>query len=83
MSISMKKPLSQPERILLREAWKHEANDFTPWLAEEETLGWQADVGYTPLNAGKFDNLDPRLISGQLQLLQFSEASVPLMDALQ
>jgi hypothetical protein len=29
----MKKPLSKLERAPLREAWKHEANDFTPWLA--------------------------------------------------
>jgi len=34
----MKKPLSKLERVPLREAWKHEANDFTPWLAEEDNL---------------------------------------------
>ena len=28
------KPLSKLERVPLREAWKHEAGDFTPWLAE-------------------------------------------------
>jgi hypothetical protein len=28
----MKKPLSKLERVPLREAWKHEANDFTSWL---------------------------------------------------
>ncbi len=28
----MKKPLSKLELVPLREAWKHEANDFTPWL---------------------------------------------------
>ena len=28
----MKNPLSQLDRVPLREAWKHEANDFTPWL---------------------------------------------------
>lgn len=28
----MNPPLSQLERVPLREAWKHEANDFTPWL---------------------------------------------------
>ena len=32
----MSKPLSKLERVPLREAWKHEANDFTPWLAEED-----------------------------------------------
>ena len=34
----MKKSLSKLERVPLREAWKHEANDFTPWLAQEENL---------------------------------------------
>lgn len=29
----MKKPLSKLERVPLREAWKHEANDFRPRLA--------------------------------------------------
>jgi len=29
---------SKLERVPLREAWKHEANDFTPWLAEEDNL---------------------------------------------
>lgn len=28
---------------------------------EQETLGWLASVGYTPLNAHDLDNLDPRL----------------------
>ena len=30
--------LSKLERVPLREAWKHEANDFTPWLAEPANL---------------------------------------------
>lgn len=30
--------LSKLERVPLRKAWKHEANDFTPWLAEPENL---------------------------------------------
>jgi hypothetical protein len=34
----MKKSLSRLERVPLREAWKHEANDFTPWLAQVENL---------------------------------------------
>lgn len=33
----MKKSLSKLERVPLREAWKHEANGFTPRLAEDET----------------------------------------------
>ena len=31
------KLLRKLERVPLREAWKHEANDFTPWLAVEGT----------------------------------------------
>jgi len=30
--------LSKLERVPLREAWKHEAGDFTPWLAETDNL---------------------------------------------
>ena len=36
--------LSKLERTPLREAWKHEANDFTPWLAEEDNLNTLADA---------------------------------------
>ncbi len=32
------KPLSKLERVPLREAWKHEAGYFTPWLAEAANL---------------------------------------------
>ena len=31
-------PLSKLERVPLREAWKHESSDFTPWLAEDNNL---------------------------------------------
>ncbi|WP_411870923.1 DUF4268 domain-containing protein [Vulcanococcus limneticus] len=31
-------PLSKLKRVPLREAWKHEASDFTPWLAEDDNL---------------------------------------------
>lgn len=31
-------PLSKLERLPLRQAWRHEANDFTPWLAEDDNL---------------------------------------------
>ena len=31
-------PLSKLERVPLRQAWRHEANDFTPWLAEDDNL---------------------------------------------
>ncbi|MEI6761802.1 MAG: DUF4268 domain-containing protein [Betaproteobacteria bacterium] len=40
----MKKSLSKLERVPLREAWKHEANDFTPWLSEAENLNALADA---------------------------------------
>ena len=39
-----KKNLSKLERVPLREAWKHEAGDFTPWLAEEENLNTLVDA---------------------------------------
>jgi hypothetical protein len=39
----MKKPLSKLDRVPLREAWKHEANDCTPWLAEEANLNTRAE----------------------------------------
>ena len=31
-------PLAKLKTVPLREAWKHEATDFTNWLAEEENL---------------------------------------------
>ncbi len=37
-------PLSKLERVPLREAWKHEASDFTPWLAEDDNLDSLADA---------------------------------------
>lgn len=36
--MSTKNNLSKLERVQLREAWKHEAGDFTPWLAEPDNL---------------------------------------------
>jgi len=38
------KNLSKLERVPLREAWKHEAGDFTPWLAEAENLNTLVDA---------------------------------------
>lgn len=32
------KDLGKLKRVNLRKAWKHEANDFTPWLAEPDNL---------------------------------------------
>lgn len=42
--MTTKKPLSKLERVSLREAWKHEASDFTPWLAETDNLNALADA---------------------------------------
>lgn len=42
--MATKKNLSKLERVPLREAWKHEANDFTPWLAESDNLNALADA---------------------------------------
>lgn len=42
--MNTKKNLSKLERVPLREAWKHEANDFTPWLAETDNLNALADA---------------------------------------
>ena len=32
------KSLSRLERVPLREAWKHQAGEVTPWLAEADNL---------------------------------------------
>jgi hypothetical protein len=42
--MTTRKPLSKLERVPLREVWKHEANDFTPWLAETDNLNALADA---------------------------------------
>lgn len=39
--------LGRLKKIDLRQAWKHEANDFTKWLAEEENLALLGDeIGF-------------------------------------
>lgn len=40
----MTTPLARLERVPLREAWRHEAGDFTPWLAEEDNLAMLAET---------------------------------------
>lgn len=42
--MSSRRNLSKLERVPLREAWKHEANDFTPWLSEADNLNALADA---------------------------------------
>lgn len=44
--------LGSLRRVPLREAWRHEASDFTPWLAEPKNLGLLAE-------ALGIDNLEP------------------------
>jgi hypothetical protein len=39
-----KKNLSKLQQVPLREAWKHEAGDFTPWLAERDNLDALAEA---------------------------------------
>jgi hypothetical protein len=41
----MKNHLSKLERVPLREAWKHEANDFTPWQADLKLVATEHWVG--------------------------------------
>lgn len=40
----MKTPLGKLERIPLRQAWSHEALEFTPWLAQDENLQLLAEA---------------------------------------
>lgn len=35
--MNMKQSLDKLERVPLREAWKHEADDFTSWVAHATT----------------------------------------------
>ena len=42
--MSTKKSLSKLERVPLREAWRDEALEFTPWLAEADNLSALADA---------------------------------------
>ena len=42
--MTINKPLSKLERVPLSEAWKHEAGDFTPWLAETDNLTTLAEA---------------------------------------
>lgn len=42
--MSTNRSLSKLERVALREAWRHEANEFTPWLAQVENLNMLADA---------------------------------------
>lgn len=42
--MSINKDLSKLVRVPLREAWRHEAGDFTPWLAQPDNLNMLADT---------------------------------------
>lgn len=42
--MNVKNNLSKLERVPLREAWKHEAGQFTPWLAESDNLNTLAEA---------------------------------------
>jgi hypothetical protein len=45
----MKSVLGRLVAVPLRDVWAHEANDFTPWLAESENLSLLADTLRMPL----------------------------------
>jgi hypothetical protein len=48
--MSNQKKLSALSRVPLREAWKHEASEFTPWLAQPENLErLSAELGLSEL----------------------------------
>jgi hypothetical protein len=42
--MAIKKQLGRLTPVPLREAWEHEAGDFTPWLAQEENLALLAET---------------------------------------
>ena len=51
--------LGRIEKVDLREAWSHEANDFTPWLAEHiselgDALGLQLELQSQEAPVGMF-----------------------------
>ena len=39
--------LSKLKNVDLREEWKHEATDFTNWLAEDENCAVSVGIGVT------------------------------------
>jgi len=56
--MATKKQLSKLVRVPLREAWRHEANGFTPWLAESENLQLLAEaIGLSELEAVATEHL--------------------------
>lgn len=57
----MKTPLGRLEKVELRDYWKDEAKDFTPWLAEDdninllgETVGMELEVQEKEAKVGTF-----------------------------
>ena len=57
----MKTPLGRLEKVELRNYWKDEAKDFTPWLAEDdninllgETIGMELEVQDKEAKVGTF-----------------------------
>ena len=40
----MKTPLGRLEKVELKNYWKDEAKDFTPWLAEEDNINLLGDT---------------------------------------
>lgn len=40
----MKTPLGKLEKVELRNYWKDEARDFTPWLAEDDNINLLGEI---------------------------------------
>ncbi len=64
------KPLGKLETMNPREIWRHEAQDFTPWLAENldllgEELGLDLELGGTEAEVGDFFVDITATVSGQ------------------
>ena len=57
--MTQEKELGRIEKVDLRDAWPHEATDFTPWLAEHlselgDALGWELELQSQEAAVGQF-----------------------------
>lgn len=60
----MKPTLAELQRINLREAWKNEATEFTPWLAQPENLSKLSDA----LGLGDLELVQTEYLVGDFKL---------------
>ena len=75
----MNESLGRLVKVDLRDIWQHEANDFTPWLAQPEnikllgeTIGYELEVEATEQAVGKFsaDILCKDIVDNHLILIE-------------